>query len=120
MSTKGIVDALNRQSVTAIVRLLNIIFPPIVIYIGTVFIDKANTVIALQEKFNKTQEIHAARLASDSTSIAKLFRHDRLFGVKQEAMRDALQVNPTIGKIFTIDYDTKYSDKLNESNFLNP
>lgn len=120
MSGRGFIEALNKDVVTAIVRLINIISPPIIIYIGTIFIGKANVIIKNQEQFAKTIDIHTAQISDLQKSDIKLQRFDRLFGVKQEAMKDALQANPTIGKIFQIDYDFKYQEKLNESNFLNP
>lgn len=120
MTAKGIVESLNKETLQAIARLVNLIGTPVIIAIGGIFINKANIVIENQEKMFSTQAQHAEILKRDSTDLVRLFRNDQLLNVKQNASISALKINTKVGAEFSRDYMDKYDELFNENKFLNP
>lgn len=127
MTAKGVVTALNRESVQAIARLVQLIGFPVIATIGTMVYNQADILISNQEKMLAKQEQHSRSLTADSVAITdliaedyKLHRYDQLFTIKQDAAKDALQNNSVIGIEFKVDYDEKYRELVGENRFLNP
>lgn len=120
MTTRGVVDALNKESVQAIARLIQLIGFPALTIIGTMVYNQASIIIENQNAMIATQAEHGRQLSSDSITINKLVRVDQLFMVKQNATKDALQNNSVIGTEFLIDYNSRYSELFQENRFINP
>lgn len=120
MTARSIVNGLNKESIQAIARLINLVSAPVIISIGSIAINQFDTIIENQEKMFATQEEHRRRLNSDSMNISRLFRNDQLFVVKQDATITSLKINSDIGKEFYEDYERKYQELFRENRFLNP